>query len=383
MSKNQRLIPLVEMKPFKENGETRYKEVRAPHLFVDPNTGIIYFEAKISGKRIKFSTQETNPIKAKRIANEELDKRLGRKTSHVRTLIIEELQAWLLFKESEGLKYDTLNNIKRAKRQIQPFWGKKLPSEINRDSFAEWCSWWKDHHPNIEMENAVKYFNNFCKYLHEKVVNDRPLLPSALRFKDPNRHEIEAQRALKKERVFSDEEFQKVYVTALNSTEALIIHFMYTMATRIDETLKLDFGGRILLDLELPVYRWTAGNNKARRIGEHALHSSLIDKMKVLRAQRQVEGTNLLFPQKNNNQVAISEQQVDWEAWRERAQVGWHWTPHTFRHTALTNLFNDPRNPQAVLCKQYRVSLDVALKTYVKVNRDAMLIVSKSIEVKL
>lgn len=383
MSVRQKLIPLIEMVPKRVEGETVYVEQRAPHLFIDPRTGIIYYEAKIRGKRIKFSTQETNPIKAKRVANSELDIRLGRKKVYVRTLINEELSAWLLFKESEGLKYDTLNNVKRAKRQIEKFWGKKLPSEINRDSFALWCAWWKENNPDIEMENAVKYFNNFCKYLHEKVIDDRPLLPSALRFKDPNRKEIEDKRALKKERVFTRDEFLTVYNSALNSTEALIVLFMYTMATRIDETLKLNFGGRILLDQELPVYRWTAGSNKARKIGEHALHLSLLEPMRILREQRRAEGTQLLFPQQKNNQVAISEQQIDWDGWRARAGLSWHWTPHTFRHTCLTNLFNDPGNPQAVLCKQYRVSLDVALKTYVKVNRDAMLIVSKSIEVKL
>jgi hypothetical protein len=74
---------------------------------------------------------------------------------------------------------------------------------------------------------------------------------------------------------------------------------------------------------------------------------------------------------------------IDWDGWRERAGLGWDWASHIMRHTCLTNLFNDAKNPQAVICKQYRVSLAVALKTYVKVTRESMLAIRDSIEVKL
>lgn len=370
----QKLVPYIHA-----DGETW------DHYFVDPRSNIIYFVKSHAGKKIKFSTKEREPngVKAKRYANAEFDRRTGKNVRHVRTLIKEELAAWETLKESEGLKYDTMNNVRRARKQIEEFWGDRLPSEINRDLFAEWCAWWKAKHPEIDMENAVKYFNNFCRYLHEKVVNDRPLLASSLRFKDPNRGEIEDRRELKKERVFTHDEFKKVHSTAANSDEALVVHILYTMATRIDEALKLDFGGRILLDLEVPIYRWTRGNNKAKKVGEHALHPTLIEPLRLLRARRLSEGTSLLFPQKLDNQKALREQQIDWAAWRLRANLGWHWTPHTFKHTCLTNLFNDARNPQAVVCKLYRTSLQVALKHYIKVTQDSVIAMRDRIEVNL
>jgi integrase len=243
--------------------------------------------------------------------------------------------------------------------------------------------WWKSNHPDIQMENAVKYFNNFCAYLHEKVINDRPLLASKMRFQDPNRHEISASRAEKKERIISPQEFSEILKTALNPEEALVVLIMYTMATRIDETLNLDFDGRILLDANPPLYRWTSGSNKAKKIGEHALHESLIEPLKTLRVKRMGEGTKLLFPQQKDNKKPLREQMIDWEAWRKRANLGWHWTPHTFRHTCLTNLFNDEKNAQAVICILYRTSLQVALKVYVKVTRESMLAMRDSIKVKL
>lgn len=351
------------------------------HYFYDSKTGIIYYEARIDGKRIKFSTKEKIPSKAKIEANRELKKRLGLFKQNVRTLVKEELKAWLLFKESEGHKQDTLNNIRRAKKQIEEYWGDKLPSDITRDSFAEWCAWWKENHSDIQMENAVKYFNNFCRYLHEKVVNGRPLLASILYFQDPNRKLIKAKRAKKKERVFTPEEFQKVHATAVNEVEALAVMFMYTMATRIDETLNLNFSERINVDREMPTYQWTVDDNKAGLIGQHFLHQSLIAPTRSLYLRRLSEKTDLLFPQKQDNLKPLREQMIDWEAWRKRADLGWHWTPHTFRHTCLTMLFNNKDNPQAVICKLYRVSIQTAMQTYIKVTDEAKLAIKDSIEV--
>lgn len=374
MSKNQKLIPYIHT-----DNQTwdRY--------FVDVKSRMIYFEAKINGKRIKFSTKEKFPngVKAKRYANSELDRRTGKKTSHVKTLISEELKSWLLFKESEGHKYDTLNNIRRAERQIKEYWGDKLPNEITRDSFAEWCAWWKSKHPSIQMENAVKYFNNFCRYLHEKVVNQSPLLPSLLYFKDPNRHLVKAKRAKKKERIFTQDEFAKIYATAANDSEACVVLFMYTMATRIDETLNLNFTDRVFLNKQNPIYRWTVGNNKAGLVGEHYLHQSLINPLKKISERRKLEKTHLVFPQKLDNLKPMREQMIDWESWRKRANLGWHWTPHTFRHTCLSYLFANPHNPHAIICKLYRVSIQVALATYVKVTPESMLAIRDSLEVKL
>lgn len=375
MSAKQKLVPYVHT-----DGQ------EWDHYFFDPRSQIIYFLKSHNGKKIKFSTKEKIPngLKAKRYANAEFDRRTGKRKAHVRTLIKEELAAWELLKESEGHKYDTMNNIRRARKQIEEFWGDRLPPEITRDTLAEWYAWWRANHPDIQIENAVKYMRNFARYLHEKVVNDRPLLASVPKISDPNRKAIRAKRAKKKERVLTGPEFKQIHSTAANSIEALVAHIMYTMATRIDETLKLDFRDKIRLDEEVPVYRWNVGETKAEALeGRHALHLSLLEPLRELRVQRRAERTTLLFPQKINNQAPLREQQIDWDAWRKRADLEWHWTPHTFRHTCLTNLFNDPRNPHAVICKQYRVSLGVALETYVKVTREAMLSIRDTIEVSL
>jgi integrase len=120
------------------------------------------------------------------------------------------------------------------------------------------------------------------------------------------------------------------------------------------------------MDPKAPIYRWREGQNKADYDGKHALHPALVPRLKELLARREAEGTTRLFPQLRDNRAPLKEQQIDWADWRKRANLGWHWTPHTFRHTCLSNLFNDEANPQALICKLYRVSLAVAMETYIK-----------------
>lgn len=356
------------------------------YFFVDVKSQIIYFEKKHNGKRIKFSTKEKYPgggVRAKRFANAEFDRRIGKKKVFVKNLIKEELELWLKVKEAENLAYDTMNNIRRAARQIEEFWGDMLPNEITIDNAPLWYEFWKLNHPDISIENAVKYMNNFCEYLSQKQVNGVALLAAVPKFADPDRKKALIKRKKKKERILTAAEFKTIYATASRLEDRVLALFMYTMATRVDETLKARFGVHIILDGDIPVYRWFIGSNKADLAGEHALHPALIPLLKELYLLRKAEGTDCLFPQKNNNQNPLREQQIDWDTWREKANLGWHWTSHIFRHSCLSELFNNPTNPQATICKQYRVSLAVALDTYIKTTKAAMLALRDAIKVEL
>lgn len=341
--------------------------VRIPDFYFDTKTDVIYLVKSIDGKKEKVSSGIKRPfiIKAKREAFKNLKLKMNKKKQASSPLIKDELDSWILVKESEALAYDTLNNVKRAKKQIDEFWGSKFPSEIGRDSLAEWYAWWRENHPDIEMENAVKYMRNFCKYLAQKIVNGKPLIPVVPTITDPNYKKIRRARKKKKERVFSADEFKTIIKTAENTDHQLVVLFMYTMAARITETLELEFGEQIILDRKTPMYRWSDGQNKADLDGWHALHPALVDRLEWLRAVRKASGTKRVFPQKHDNRKALREQMIDWAEWRTRAKLGWHWTPHTFRHTCLTNLFSDEKNAQGLICKLYRVSLAVALETYI------------------
>lgn len=372
MSAGQKLVPYIHT-----DGQI-WK-----HYFVDTKSQIIQFEARINGKKIKFSTKEKFPngVKAKRFANAELERRLGKKKVIVQNLIKEELDLYKKVKDAENLSYFTIKSYERGIRDIKLFWGDMLPHEINRDNLALWYEWWPKNKPGVEIENCIKWMRNFCKYLSQKTVNGMPILPAVPTITDPKRKQTMINRANKKQRIFTPEEIKVICDTAESWIYALVIKFMTTMATRIDETLELEFEKTIFLDEPIPVYRWFAGQNKADLVGQHALHLSLIEPLKKLREIRRAEGTRKLFPQKLNNQVGLREQQIDWNGWRKRANLGWHWTPHTCRHYCLTVIFNDPRVPQLVACKQFRISAKVAEETYVKTRVETMLLLRDIVEV--
>ncbi len=356
---------------------------RVPDFFVDVKTGVIYFIKSIGGKKIKFSTREKEwGSKAKNFANRELKKILGKGKERVTNLIKDEIPKYVAVKESEGWKPLTMKNIYNAVKRIDGFWGTRFPHEINRDSMGEWYAWLEVTYPGEQKENPIKYMRNFCYYLAEKVVNGIPLLPAVPKISDPDRKLVRASRQAKKRQIFNSQDFTTVY-RAGNDTQKLVALLMYTMAPRVDETLNLRFGKQIILDSEPPVYRWSVGQNKADHFGEHALHPSLIEPLKALAIQRRAEKTDLLFPQKHDNNKALRAQQIGWADWRKNANVGWHWTSHTFRHTCLSNLFNDEKNPQALICKLYRVSLAVALETYIKPTKSGIEKMRTAIEVSI
>lgn len=366
-----------KLKPFIHQG------TRQPDFYTD-QTDTLYFKKGFDGRKIKFSCRLKSKdfVKAKRFANSKFNQLINKNKVILKTLIKDELKSWLTVKESEGHKYDTLNNIRRAKKQIEAFWGDKFPSEITQDNLTAWYAWWKEHEPEIDMENAIKYMRNFCRYLGQKFENGRPLLPVLLPIKDPNAKTIRRRRKKAKENIFTLSDFKKILSTAQTERDRLIVLIMYTMATRITETLEMSFESEIVKEKGQWRYQWSDGQNKADLDGWHSLHPAVATRVSTLWGERN-RGTDRLFPQQQDRTKAIREQMIDWGAWRKRAGLAFHWTPHTFRHTCLSNLFNDPANPQALICKLYRVSLAVAMDTYIKPTEEGRERMARAIKVEI
>lgn len=357
------------LKPLFEKGE------RVQGMFFDPQTDIVYFLKSIGNKKVKFSTRvKTNQVrKAKNIANQKLQDLLGTRKAKITSLVKDETKKWFMVKESEGLDPKTIRKISEAILRIDGFWGQMYPSDINRDNIAKWFLWHEMTYPGQQKFNAIKYMNNFCKYLGEK-----GLLTCIPKISDPDAKKIKAQRVAKKGRIFTTAEFKKVYVAG-NEIQRHVALFMYTMATRIEETLSLRYGIEISHTNSQLSYTWAFGQNKADLTGRHLLHPLLPPMIVKLNRKR----GEYLFPQLRDPGKPLSPQQLDWDGWRKRANLGWHWTSHTFRHTCLSNLFNDARNPQALICKLYRVSLPVALNVYVKPTIEGIEQMRNAIEVSL
>lgn len=350
-------------------------KIRVSDFYYDVASNIIYFRKSIEGKIIKFSTGEKTPniLGAKRAANSLLKKKMNKRKNTISPLVGDELDLFLKVKDSEIKNPNTLKNIKNAAKRIRGFWGDRFPYEITADNIPVWFEWLKKEYPGEQKENAIKYMRNFCRYMASKNINGVPILPTVPTISDPDRKDVLAHRQKKRDRVFEGDQFKRVCDTAQNPDEELVVKFMYTMATRIDETLKLRFDHEIFLDQEMPYYQWTIGQNKADHVGRHALHPILLEPLIALRKKRNEQGTLYLFPSRTDFQKPGYEQMIDWAEWRKRAKIDWHWTSHAFRRSCLTDLFSDENNPQLLICKLYRVSLSVAFDHYIKTTKTAIL----------
>lgn len=346
------------LRPLIENGK------RIDGYFFDPSTEIVYFFKSIGGKKVKFSTKikRTSYRQAQIFANRRLKDLFGDRRISFQPLIKDEIPKWVLVKEAEGLDPKTMRKVHQAIARIEPFWGSMFPKNIDADSFAAWMKWLDEKEPGKIKFNWLKYFKGLCHYMHSKQFEGMPLLPAIPIMKDPSHKFNIARRKKKTERIFTRTEYRKIIKVA-NPVECLAAEIMYKMATRIEETLSLSYQEQVVSDGGWK-YVWSVGQNKADLIGQHYFPDSL---NKALTARRAlVAGSQRLFPQERDKTKALKPQQIDWAGWRKRANLGWHWTSKTFRHTCLSNLFNDPKNPQAIVCVQYRISPQVAADTYIK-----------------
>lgn len=360
---SQKLKPL-----FSENGQ------RVSGLFVDQKTQTIYSITSIKNRKHKFSTKIKFPniAKAKRVANLRLSEIFGSNKKSITPLIKDEIPKYILLKGSEGLDPKTINVIKRMMARIERFWGDMQTSEITREKVSDWFAWMDEEFSGQQRFNDVKYLRNFCRHLNDTQFNGKPMLSAIPRIVDPDHKKVIAKRKAKHGRIFTHDEFRKVYSTAAGQRERLVCLFMYTMATRIDETLGLKFGHEIALIDGKWAYRWSFGQNKADLSGYHFLHPRLVPFIEELELVRHNSGVDRLFPQGRDKSKAFPVQMIDFNDWRKRANLGWHWTSHTFRRTCLSNLFNDEKNPQALICKLYRVSLALALDVYIKPTQSGL-----------
>lgn len=372
---SQTLRPLFE-------GPTRITD-----FYFDEKTDVIYFLKSMAGKKEKISSGvkrggAAEILKAKRKAFQRLKVKQAKARVRITPLIKDELPLWREVKVSEKLSTGTMKNIDQAIKRIDGFWGSMFPHEINRDKIAKWFLWLEKNYPGQLKEKPIKYLRNFSRYLGEKTYNGVPLLPAVPRISDPDYWEVKAARRKKKERTFTSEEFKRVF-EAGDTVQKLIASFDYTMAARIEETLTLRLGIELLLDQPTPTYKWEIGQNKADLWGKHSLHSFAIPLFEARRQELKLAAGDYFFPQKFDKRKPLKSQQVDWDGWRERAGLDWHWTSHTFRHSCLTNLTSDSKNPHALIIKLYRVSLAVLLDTYFHATDEGIEKMRTALEVKL
>lgn len=363
----QVLIPFVDDKGKEHSG---YR--------IDESSGVFYYRKTHDGKEIKFSCRCKNIVSAKKFANKELKKRFLKKgTKKVQETLGELLDQYRI--ERLGLDPEksieveiaenTKKNIRNAVKKLKPFWGDMLPSEIYNQKWLEYCEWHRKEYNAQQIENELKYFRNFCSWLAEPREGGKSYLAKIPTFTNPYAKQVSISRKKKKAKTFTEAEFKKIFNAASEKVKVILL-LMYTNAFRINEAcgLRKEY---LNLDHNPVIYTFMEGMNKAGLDGTDALHPVTSKYLKAWIRKLPKEAT-CVFPQENNLDKPIAGNKViDWDDLRKKAGLGWHWTPHIFRHTCLTNLFNDVRIKDSYVIKTKRISYQEALKTYIHVTKDS------------
>lgn len=339
--------------------------------------GNIYFRKMIDGEEISFSTGVKNITKAKMIAGKRLKKDFGKAKVATKSTIGEELQIYLAARLKEDIGKSTKKNIKNAIRDLMPFWKHKMAFEITSDEWLEYCEWHKFEY-GTQVENAHKYFKAFCRWLHQPRKGRGSGIPFIPILKNPESKSVRINRKRKKERVFTPEEFTKIY-RVCEGDRKLLVTLMYTMAFRVESDALSARWAQFKLDAEVPYFYFGEGDNKAGLEGRQAIHSLAL---RLLIQQRNISGhSEFVFPLKNNPTQYTKRGAFSWGEVKEKSGVSWGWTPHTFRHSCLTNLA-ERGFPQHLICKCFRISNQEFMETYAHLTPEGLLKMQNAIEVK-
>lgn len=350
-----------------------------PDFYLDSRSGIFYFIKSIEGKVIKFSTKTTNLTTAKRVAAKELKKRLNLKKPTAQPLLGYWMKKYLKEKlEDSSIGESAKKNAKNSIKQAFEFFRDYRPEEITKDLWGEFYAWHKRTY-GFQFENAHKYFRNFLNWLSEERYFGQPVLFSVPRLQNPESKETRKARKEKKDHIFSDREFKKIY-DVCGDRERVLILLMFTMGFRVESDALSAKWKQFKFDLDPPVYIFGEFDNKAGLEGRQAIHSLALEHL--LEWRKTAGYSEWVFPQKNDPTKHLRAQMINWAELRAKAKIGWHWTAHTFRHSCLTRLA-ERGHPMHLICKCFRISAQEFMQTYAHLTPEGISQMQNAIEVEL
>lgn len=337
-------------------------------LFQDSITGTYSKSFRINGRQVKISSNKPSVKAAKAEINKKHRDRTGESKKHFIPLLSYWMGKYIEHREidEEAGKSATRNSV-NAIKQALPFFKDMHPKEFNRDKWIEFYHWYKSEYQN-QFDNTHKYVRNFFRWLAEEDYLGNPVIDRVPTLKNFEAKKNRLARKQKKERVFTEKEFQKIYSVA-DKRERVLITLMYLLAMRVESDALSSRWAQYFLDLDLPYYYFGEGDNKAGLEGRTPIHNVALEHLREWK--KETGHSKWVFPQEKDDSKHLVNQAIDWKGLRGRAKIGWHWTPHTFRHTCFTRLAE--RNvPMHYIVKCYRISAKEFMETYAHLTPEGM-----------
>lgn len=333
---------------------------------IDFNTGLIHFHEVVDGIDFRFPTEKTDLIEAKKMAKIRISKYFrendGKAPAPKHSALKGELALLVKHYEAKAASGDiapgTVATTKLAVSKLEPFWGDKAPSEITRDKWEEYQTWFENTYNGQNQFGVKKTMNVLVTHLLEKgLISRRPSI------KDRTEKRARELRKRKKSKIFNDVEVVALDKACLNDIERLGIQLGYMMGFRISDVMNLSWD-RINLEHNPPYINFTEGDDKADYTGKCPVPDSTVEILRRLEPNK--AKSNWVFHQKKDPSKKWKTQIFDslWRLIKIRSGVT-HGSFHGLRHYRLTRDFKNPAFTPAQVCMIRRVSMAVAAEHYI------------------
>jgi integrase len=250
--------------------------------------------------------------------------------------------------KSENTKRTALNQIDK---HLIPYFGGYDPEEINDNKWQKYGQGRREKAPKCSLLNAMKYFWAIQNWAHEKGIVKTKFTPFDF---DANR---KSPGVLVSREQLNSIQAHLAADVVWGSLWIDLSEMAWEMAFRRGELSKLEWDrvnletGEITLELE---------HTKTRRGRKPVMTRKA---RSIMERRFEARQGPYVFPMATNPKRPLHDKDKPWQDAKRKAGVKCRF--HDLRHTWLTNAFK-ASNKYAEICEYAGLTLDEALKTYVK-----------------
>jgi integrase len=250
--------------------------------------------------------------------------------------------------KSEATKKTALNQINN---HIIPWFGNYDPDRIDENLWERYASEKRSKDPNCSLFNTRKYIWKIHNWAHRKRIVKDKFVPFDFDEGRKSPGVIVTRLQLNKIQVYLNEDWED------------ISNLAFEMAFRIGEIKALTWDRVNLSTGEITLEAEHTKTRRARKPVMTGAASEILLRRKLARIE-----SDYVFPSHDKTKP-MSKSDDAWQRAKKAAGVKCRF--HDLRHTWLTNAFK-ASNRYAEICEYAGLSLDEALETYVKFNRNDM-----------
>ena len=263
--------------------------------------------------------------------------------------------------KSGDISLNTLRAAKNSLGKLRIFWGHHEPSKLTKEMWEKFQVKYDDKFHETQF-NLCKFATVLSKFLYNKgAITKKPELKNMFA-----RRERDARRK-KKNWLLTKEQVDALDKACRNDKELLGVQLGHRLAFRISDVVRLSWERIVIVSGENRAFiEFSGEDDKAGFVGRCPLPNDLVELL--MRIEKRGPW---VFPQSRDPSIHLITQQFPFNEIKKRA--GWKKGGfHDLRRYRLSLDFKNPNLTGPLVCKMRRISMAVALESYIKTNDEDM-----------